>query len=72
MRAPTSSSSSCRFRDTVEAHADAEEREVLSLLDQHRARHELQMMDVAFTAVPLVAPTLTRTASHRRARPATW
>ena len=45
------------FRATVEDHADAEEREVLPLLDQHRARHELQMMDTAFTAAEMVAPT---------------
>ena len=45
------------FRAAVEDHAEAEELEVLPLLDEHRARHELQMMDAAFTAAQLVAPT---------------
>src|SRR4051794_30394076 len=36
------------FRADVEAHADAEEADVLPLLDEHRAAHELRLMDLAF------------------------
>ena len=45
------------FRATVEAHADAEEVEILPLLDQHRAPHELRAMDLAFVAAETIAPT---------------
>jgi hemerythrin superfamily protein len=45
------------FRESVEAHADAEEAEVLPLLDQHRAPHELRFMDLAFVAAETLAPT---------------
>ena len=45
------------FRMEVEAHADAEEAEVLPLLDEHRAAHELRLMDLWFVAAETVAPT---------------
>ena len=45
------------FRADVEAHAAAEEAEVLPLLDQHRAAHELRLMDVAFVTAETMAPT---------------
>ena len=45
------------FRDEVEAHAEAEEAEVLPLLDQHRAAHELRLMDFWFVMAETVAPT---------------
>jgi hemerythrin superfamily protein len=45
------------FRLTVEAHAEAEEDEVLPLLDEHRAAHELRLMDLWFVAAETVAPT---------------
>lgn len=45
------------FRETVEAHAEAEEAEVLPLLDEHRAAHELRLMDLAFVAAETIAPT---------------
>jgi hypothetical protein len=45
------------FRVEVEAHADAEEAEVLPLLDEHRAAHELRLMDLWFVAAETVAPT---------------
>jgi hemerythrin superfamily protein len=45
------------FRADVEAHAAAEEADVLPLLDQHRAAHELRLMDVAFVTAETMAPT---------------
>jgi hemerythrin superfamily protein len=45
------------FRDDVEAHATAEEDEVLPLLDEHRAPHELRLMDMAFVTAEAAAPT---------------
>jgi hemerythrin superfamily protein len=45
------------FRADVEAHAAAEEAEVLPLLDEHRAAHELRLMDVAFVTAETMAPT---------------
>jgi hemerythrin superfamily protein len=45
------------FRADVEAHAAAEEREVLPLLDAHRAPFELQLMDMAFVTAETMAPT---------------
>ena len=45
------------FRDEVEAHAEAEEAEVLPLLDEHRAAHELRLMDFWFVMAETVAPT---------------
>lgn len=45
------------LRASVEAHAAAEEAEILPLLDEHRAAHELRMMDVAFVMAEGMAPT---------------
>ena len=45
------------FRVDVEAHAEAEEAEVLPLLDEHRAGHELRLMDLWFVTAETVAPT---------------
>jgi hemerythrin superfamily protein len=45
------------FRADVEAHAEAEEAEVLPLLDEHRAAHELRLMDLAFVTAEWIAPT---------------
>ena len=45
------------FRAEVEAHAEAEEAEVLPLLDEHRAAHELRLMDLWFVTAETVAPT---------------
>ncbi len=45
------------FRADVEAHAEAEESEVLPLLDEHRAAHELRLMDFWFVTAETVAPT---------------
>ena len=45
------------FRLEVEAHAEAEEAEVLPLLDEHRAAHELRLMDLWFVTAETVAPT---------------
>ena len=45
------------FRVVVEAHADAEEEEVLPLLDEHRAAHELRLMDLGFVFAETIAPT---------------
>jgi len=45
------------FRVEVEAHAEAEEAEVLPLLDEHRAAHELRLMDLWFVTAETVAPT---------------
>jgi hemerythrin superfamily protein len=45
------------FRAAVEAHAEAEEAEVLPLLDEHRPAHELRLMDLWFVAAETVAPT---------------
>lgn len=45
------------FRIAVEAHADAEEEEVLPLLDAHRASHELRLMDLGFVMAETTAPT---------------
>jgi hemerythrin superfamily protein len=45
------------FRAEVEAHAEAEEHEVLPLLDEHRAAHELRLMDLWFVTAEMVAPT---------------
>jgi hemerythrin superfamily protein len=45
------------FRDDVEAHAEAEEAEVLPLLDEHRAAYELRLMDAWFVMAEAVAPT---------------
>ena len=41
----------------MEAHAEAEEAEVLPLLDEHRAAHELRLMDLAFVTAEWIAPT---------------
>ena len=45
------------FRVEVEDHAEAEELEVLPLLDEHRAAHELRLMDLWFVTAETVAPT---------------
>jgi hemerythrin superfamily protein len=45
------------FREEVEAHAAAEEADILPRLDDHRAAHELRMMDGAFAMAQMVAPT---------------
>ena len=45
------------FRGNVEAHADAEETEILPLLEQHRSAAELQMMEAAFKTAEMIAPT---------------
>ena len=45
------------FRAQVEAHAEAEEAEVLPLLDEHRAAHELRLMDLTFVTAEWMAPT---------------
>jgi hemerythrin superfamily protein len=45
------------FREVVEAHAAAEEAEVLPLLDEHRAGHELRLMDTWFVMAEATAPT---------------
>ena len=45
------------FRVEVEAHAEAEEAEILPLLDEHRAAHELRLMDLWFVTAETVAPT---------------
>ena len=45
------------FRETVELHAAAEEAQVLPLLDEHRAGHELRFMDLAFVGAETIAPT---------------
>jgi hemerythrin superfamily protein len=45
------------FRAEVEAHAEAEEVEVLPLLDERRAAHELRVMDRAFVTAQWIAPT---------------
>jgi hemerythrin superfamily protein len=45
------------FRIDVEAHASAEETEILPLLDQHRSPSELRVMDAAFKTAELIAPT---------------
>jgi hemerythrin superfamily protein len=45
------------FREVVEAHAEAEEREVLPLLEEHRADYELRLMDVGFVMAQAMAPT---------------
>jgi hemerythrin superfamily protein len=45
------------FREDVEAHAAAEEDEVLPLLDEHRAAHELCLMDTWFVMAEAMAPT---------------
>jgi Hemerythrin HHE cation binding domain len=45
------------FRVEVEAHAGAEEAEVLALLDEHRPAHELRLMDLWFVTAETVAPT---------------
>ena len=45
------------FRADVEAHAEAEETDVLPLLDEQRAPHELRLMDLSFTTAQWIAPT---------------
>jgi hemerythrin superfamily protein len=45
------------LRDAVIEHAEAEEREVLPLLEEHRASYELRLMDAAFGMAQIVAPT---------------
>jgi hemerythrin superfamily protein len=45
------------FRADVEAHAHAEETEILPLLEQHRSVAELQAMEVAFKTAEMIAPT---------------
>jgi hemerythrin superfamily protein len=45
------------FREMVEAHAAAEEREILPLLDEHRAAPELRLMDAWFVIAEAIAPT---------------
>ena len=45
------------FRVVVEAHAEVEEAEVLPLLDEHRAAHELRLMDLWFVTAETMAPT---------------
>jgi hemerythrin superfamily protein len=45
------------FRNMVEAHADAEEREILPLLDEHRTGAELRLMDPWFVMAEGIAPT---------------
>lgn len=45
------------FRANIEAHAESEENEVLPLLDEHRASHELRLMDTGFVIAETIAPT---------------
>ncbi len=45
------------FRAEVEAHAEAEEADVLPLLDEQRAPHELRLMDLSFVTAQWIAPT---------------
>jgi hemerythrin-like domain-containing protein len=45
------------FRVEVEAHADAEDTEILPLLEQHRSAAELQVMEAAFKTAEMIAPT---------------
>ena len=45
------------LRAMVEDHADAEERELLPLLEEHRSAHELRLMDTGFVVAQMVAPT---------------
>jgi len=45
------------FRADVEAHAAAEEAEILPLLEQHRRPGELRVMDLAFKTAEAIAPT---------------
>ena len=45
------------FRADVEAHAEAEEAQVLPLLNEHRAAHELRLMDLWFVTAETIAPT---------------
>lgn len=45
----------CRVE--VEAHAKAEEKEVLPLLDERWASHELHVMGTRFVIVEMIAPT---------------
>ena len=45
-----------RFRADIEAHAQAEELEILPLLDQHRSASELQVMELAFKTAEAIAP----------------
>lgn len=45
------------FRGEIEAHAQAEEVEVLPLLDEHRGAHELRFMDLTFVMAETMAPT---------------
>jgi len=45
------------FRADVEEHAEAEEAEVLPLLDEHRPAHELRLMDFWFVTAETLAPT---------------
>ena len=45
------------FHVEVEAHAQAEESEILPLLEQYRSSYELRAMEVAFKAAEGIAPT---------------
>jgi hypothetical protein len=45
------------FQATVEAHAAAEEREVLPALDSRIGRAGLQALDVVFVSIQLIGPT---------------
>jgi hemerythrin superfamily protein len=45
------------FRKSVETHADAEEREIFPLLEEHRSGPELRLMDPWFVMAEGVAPT---------------
>ena len=45
------------FRADVEAHAGAEEAEILPVLEQHRSAAELQVMEMAFKTAQMIAPT---------------
>jgi hemerythrin superfamily protein len=45
------------LREMVLDHVDAEEREVLPLLEEHRASYELRLMDAGFVMAQMVAPT---------------
>jgi len=45
------------FHADVEAHARAEEFEILALLEQYRSSYELRAMEVAFKAAEAIAPT---------------